>query len=110
MVVYTQREPLGVVIGHLAVEFPGVDPGAQDRARADHRQHRGLQAVVGRAAERLSAGGSPDPPRLPKGVLNFITGSAAEIGAAITESPHVRAISFTGSTAAGKHIHRSRAA
>jgi acyl-CoA reductase-like NAD-dependent aldehyde dehydrogenase len=40
-------------------------------------------------------------------VLNFITGSAARIGATIIESPHVRAISFTGSTGAGKHIHAS---
>ena len=46
---------------------------------------------------------------LPKGVLNFITGRAAEIGPAITESPAVRAISFTGSTAAGEQIHRAAA-
>src|SRR5207237_6645475 len=44
---------------------------------------------------------------IPKGVLNFITGSASEIGPAITTSPAVRAISFTGSTAAGDAIHRS---
>jgi aldehyde dehydrogenase (NAD+) len=43
---------------------------------------------------------------LPKGVLNFITGSAADVGAVITESPAVRAVSFTGSTAAGETIHR----
>jgi len=44
---------------------------------------------------------------LPKGVLNFITGSAADIGAAITEAPAVRAVSFTGSTRAGEQIHRA---
>jgi aldehyde dehydrogenase (NAD+) len=44
---------------------------------------------------------------LPKGVLNFITGDAGAIGAAITIPPVIRAISFTGSTAAGEHIHRS---
>lgn len=44
---------------------------------------------------------------IPKGVLNFITGRAADVGEAITVPPVVRAISFTGSTAAGEHIHRS---
>jgi hypothetical protein len=40
-------------------------------------------------------------------VLNFVTGAAADVGPEITEGPAVRAISFTGSTAAGEHIHRS---
>jgi aldehyde dehydrogenase (NAD+) len=43
---------------------------------------------------------------LPKGVLNFLTGAASAVGAVITESPQVRAISFTGSTSAGERIHR----
>ena len=55
-----------------------------------------------RLAEAFAAAG------IPKGVLNFITGSAAgEVGPAITVSPEVRAISFTGSTRAGEQIHRS---
>lgn len=44
---------------------------------------------------------------LPKGVLNFITGRASEVGSVITTAPAVRAISFTGSTTAGEQIHRS---
>jgi len=44
---------------------------------------------------------------IPSGVLNFIVGSAADVGPAITVPPVIRAISFTGSTAAGEQIHRS---
>lgn len=44
---------------------------------------------------------------IPKGVLNLITGSSSDVGRTITTAPAVRAISFTGSTAAGEHIHRS---
>ncbi len=44
---------------------------------------------------------------LPKGALNFITGEPADVGAVITGSPTVRAISFTGSTSAGLQIHRA---
>jgi succinate-semialdehyde dehydrogenase/glutarate-semialdehyde dehydrogenase len=39
---------------------------------------------------------------LPKGVLNVVTGSAAEIGGELTSNPTVRKISFTGSTEVGK--------
>jgi succinate-semialdehyde dehydrogenase/glutarate-semialdehyde dehydrogenase len=39
---------------------------------------------------------------MPKGVLNVITGSAAEIGGELTSHPTVRKLSFTGSTETGK--------
>jgi succinate-semialdehyde dehydrogenase/glutarate-semialdehyde dehydrogenase len=39
---------------------------------------------------------------LPPGVFNVVTGAAAEIGAVLTASPVVRALSFTGSTATGR--------
>lgn len=41
---------------------------------------------------------------LPPGVLNVVTGSGAETGAALVESPDVDMISFTGSTAVGAKI------
>lgn len=39
---------------------------------------------------------------IPKGVLNIVTGDAQPIGKEMTESPIVRKMSFTGSTAVGK--------
>jgi succinate-semialdehyde dehydrogenase/glutarate-semialdehyde dehydrogenase len=39
---------------------------------------------------------------LPPGVFNVVTGAPAEIGAVLTSSPTIRALSFTGSTATGK--------
>ena len=39
---------------------------------------------------------------LPKGVLNLVTGDAAPIGQALTQSPIVKKITFTGSTRVGK--------
>jgi aldehyde dehydrogenase (NAD+) len=44
---------------------------------------------------------------LPAGVLNVVThapGGAAEIGDELVESPHVRRINFTGSTAVGRKL------
>ena len=41
---------------------------------------------------------------LPEGVLNIVHGLGAKVGAAITEHPGVKAISFTGGTETGKAI------
>jgi len=46
---------------------------------------------------------------LPPGVLNIVTGDAAAIGGALTASPVVRKISFTGSTAVGRLLLRQSA-
>jgi succinate-semialdehyde dehydrogenase/glutarate-semialdehyde dehydrogenase len=43
---------------------------------------------------------------IPAGVLNFVTGDAAEIGSTLCESPTVRKLSFTGSTRVGKILMR----
>jgi aminomuconate-semialdehyde/2-hydroxymuconate-6-semialdehyde dehydrogenase len=41
---------------------------------------------------------------MPKGVLNIVHGLGAKVGNAITVHPGIKAISFTGGTATGKHI------
>ena len=46
---------------------------------------------------------------LPAGVFNIVTGMPQEIGAAITASPVVRKLSFTGSTRVGSLLYRQSA-
>jgi succinate-semialdehyde dehydrogenase / glutarate-semialdehyde dehydrogenase len=46
---------------------------------------------------------------LPRGVLNVVTGPAAEIGETLTGSHQVRKISFTGSTEVGRLLMRQSA-
>lgn len=46
---------------------------------------------------------------IPKGVLNVVTGSAAEIGGELTANPIVRKITFTGSTEIGRVLMRQSA-
>jgi acyl-CoA reductase-like NAD-dependent aldehyde dehydrogenase len=46
---------------------------------------------------------------MPPGVVNFVCGSAPEIGAALCESPDVDMISFTGSTRVGCQIQAAAA-
>ena len=46
---------------------------------------------------------------LPKGVLNVVHGYGPEVGQAILDHPSIRAISFTGGTATGRHVAASAA-
>jgi acyl-CoA reductase-like NAD-dependent aldehyde dehydrogenase len=107
MTVYTLREPLGVVSIITPWNFPlsiparKIAPALITGNTVVFKPSSDAPLTGYRLAEALIAGG------LPNGVLNFITGKAGEIGAAITEPPVIRAISFTGSTAAGAHICRS---
>ncbi|MHC4909356.1 MAG: aldehyde dehydrogenase [Planctomycetota bacterium] len=43
---------------------------------------------------------------LPDGVLNIVHGDGAGAGSAIVEHPRIKAVSFTGGTATGRHIAR----
>lgn len=43
---------------------------------------------------------------LPPGVLNVVTGPAAEIGDALLSNPRIRKINFTGSIPVGRHVMR----
>ena len=107
MVVYSQREPLGVVTVISPWNFPvsiparKIAPALVTGNTVVFKPSSDAPLSGYRLAEALVQNG------LPKGVLNFITGRAADVGPTLTESPAVRAISFTGSTSAGEQIHRS---
>src|SRR5579872_2601030 len=107
MIVYTQREPLGVVAVITPWNFPvsiparKIAPALVTGNTVVFKPSSDAPLSGLHLTEAFAAAG------LPKGVLNFITGSAAEVGHAITASRAVRAVTFTGSTAAGEQIHRS---
>src|SRR5919197_2511315 len=42
--------------------------------------------------------------QLPKGTVNVVTGSGADVGEALLKHPKVRRIAFTGSTEVGRHV------
>ncbi|MDR6890996.1 MULTISPECIES: aldehyde dehydrogenase family protein [Variovorax] len=105
---YTVREPIGVVGAIIAWNAP-IGLAAAKLAPAICAGN----TVVLKAAE--------DAPLavlelarlfntfLPKGVLNVLTGTGAECGAALTAHPGVRKLTFTGSTSVGKDVMRAAA-
>lgn len=46
---------------------------------------------------------------MPKGVVNFVSGSGGEVGDPLTQHPKVRFIAFTGSKEVGLHINQEAA-
>jgi alpha-ketoglutaric semialdehyde dehydrogenase len=107
MTVYSVREPLGVVTVITPWNFPvsiparKIAPALITGNSVVFKPSSDAPLSGYRLAESLVQAG------LPKGVLNFITGRASDVGRVITESPLVRAVTFTGSTAAGAQIHRA---
>ena len=107
MIVYSQREPLGVVTVISPWNFPVSIPARKiapalicgNTVVFKPSSDAPLSGL--RLTQALVEGG------VPAGVVNFITGRASAVGPAITADPRVRAISFTGSTRAGEQIHRS---
>jgi len=106
MVVYSQREPLGVVTVISPWNFPisiparKIAPALISGNTVVFKPSSDAPLSGYRLAEAFVQAG------LPAGVLNLVIGPASKVGASITTAPAVRAISFTGSTAAGEQIHR----
>ncbi|WP_338513919.1 betaine-aldehyde dehydrogenase [Pseudomonas poae] len=105
--VYTRREPLGVVAGIGAWNYP-------------------IQIALWKSAPALAAGNAMifkpsevtslttlklaeiyTEAGVPAGVFNVLTGSGREVGTWLTEHPRIEKVSFTGGTDTGKKVMTS---
>nr|WP_232233805.1 aldehyde dehydrogenase family protein [Bacillus sp. J33] len=106
MKVSTEREPLGVVSVITPWNFPisiaarKIAPALITGNTVVFKPSSDTPLIAVRLVEALQQAG------IPKGVLNFITGKASDVGDALVIHPAVKAVTFTGSTAAGEDIHR----
>jgi succinate-semialdehyde dehydrogenase / glutarate-semialdehyde dehydrogenase len=98
------RQPVGVVAGITPWNFPSamisrkVAPALAAGCTFVCKPAAQTPYSAFAMAELASRAG------IPAGVLNVLTGSAAEIGAEMTSNPIVRKITFTGSTEIGKKL------
>ena len=101
---YTVREPLGVVTLITPWNFPIATPSwklatALSTGNAVvFKPSSETPMIAKQVVELLEAAGVPD------GVVNLVVGSGSTVGDALTTSPHVDAVSFTGSTDTGQYI------
>ncbi|MFB5198500.1 aldehyde dehydrogenase family protein [Neobacillus sp. KR4-4] len=106
MKVSTEREPLGVVSVITPWNFPlsiparKIAPALITGNTVVFKPSSDTPLIAFRLVEALDKAG------IPKGVINFVTGKASDVGDLLVTHPAVRAVTFTGSTAAGEDIHQ----
>lgn len=105
--VYTKKEPLGVISVITPWNFPisipvrKIAPALVSGNTVVFKPASDTPLIALRLVEALHNAG------LPPGVINFVTGSASRTGKPLVSHPAIKAVTFTGSTTAGEHIHRS---
>jgi len=104
---YTRREPLGVVALITPWNFPIAIPAWKLAPALVCGNTVVLKPASAAPAMALEIAKALVEAGLPAGVLNVVTGNAAAFGAEITRNRHVQAISFTGSHAVGKRLYES---
>jgi alpha-ketoglutaric semialdehyde dehydrogenase len=106
---YTTREPLGVVAVVTPWNFPiaipawKIAPALAFGNTVVFKPASLTPLTAVRLVEALDEAG------LPAGVLNLVTGSAANVGDPLVRDPRVVAITFTGSNETGTELRRSAA-
>ncbi|MCC5867446.1 MAG: aldehyde dehydrogenase [Gammaproteobacteria bacterium] len=107
--VYTQREPIGVVAAitpwnaPLNIVLMKLAPALAAGCTVVLKPAE-LTPMTGELLVRLGHEAG-----VPEGVLNLVQGLGSEVGAALAEHPDVDKISFTGSTEIGRSIVRAAA-
>ncbi|PPE71875.1 succinate-semialdehyde dehydrogenase (NADP(+)) [Solimonas fluminis] len=103
------KQPIGVVAAITPWNFPA----AMITRKIGPALAAGCGVVVKPASQTpftaLALGALAGEAGLPAGLLNVVTGSAAEIGDTLTASDKVRKLSFTGSTEIGAKLYEQSA-
>ncbi|MBN8944162.1 MAG: NAD-dependent succinate-semialdehyde dehydrogenase [Rhizobiales bacterium] len=108
--IIVQKHPIGVVGAITPWNFPN----AMITRKAAPALAAGCTIVIKPAEatpySALALAVLAERAGIPKGVINVLTGRPAEIGEALTRSPVVRKVTFTGSTRVGKILFAQSAA
>lgn len=106
---FVQKQPIGVIAAITPWNFPAamitrkVAPALAAGCTAVIKPSEFTPLTALRIVQLAKKAGIPD------GVLNIVTGDAAQIGTAWMEDSKIRKISFTGSTRVGKLLMRQAA-
>lgn len=103
------KQPVGVVCAITPWNFPA----AMITRKVAPALAAGCTVVIKPAEQTpltaLKLAEAAEKAGIPKGVINFVTGDAAEIGDAWLKDSRVRKLTFTGSTEVGKLLMRGSA-
>ncbi len=102
---YTRREPLGVVALITPWNFPIAIPAWKMAPALVAGNTVVIKPATPAPAMTLELARALAEAGLPAGVLNVIMGAGREVGHELAAHPAVAALSFTGSHAVGRQIH-----
>ena len=101
------KQPIGVVAAITPWNFPN----AMIARKAAPALAAGCTIVIKPASETplsaLAMAELAERAGVPAGVVNVVVGSSLEIGPALTDSPLVRKLTFTGSTEVGRRLEQA---
>jgi aldehyde dehydrogenase (NAD+) len=107
--VYTLREPVGVVAAIVPWNFPLLLAAWKVAPALACGNTVILKPASQTPLTAIALGEIASEAGLPPGVLNVVTGPGSSVGQAIVEHPGIDKIAFTGDTSTGKQIMRSSA-
>jgi acyl-CoA reductase-like NAD-dependent aldehyde dehydrogenase len=107
--VYTRREPLGVVAAIVPWNFPLLLASWKVAPALAMGNAVILKPASQTPLTALALGEIAVEVGFPPGVLNVVTGSGGTVGQALVEHPGIDKIAFTGDTSTGKGIMRTAA-
>ena len=98
------REPVGPVAAFTPWNYPLTVPARKVAAALAGGSPVVLKAAEETPATALELARALVDAGLPDGVLNVVFGDPAHVSSHLVRSPTIRMVSFTGSTAVGKHL------
>ncbi len=104
---YTRREPMGVVALITPWNFPIAIPAWKLAPALACGNTVVIKPASAAPAMTLELAQALHEAGLPPGVLNVITGDGRSFGAEVAQNPAVQALSFTGSHAVGSHLYQA---
>ena len=107
--VYTQREPLGVIAAIVPWNFPLLIAMWKVAPALATGNTVILKPASQTPLTALALGQLALDVGIPPGVLNVLTGSGSTLGQAIVEHPGIDKIAFTGDTSTGRNIMKTAA-
>lgn len=102
-------EPYGVVAGILPWNYPLVNAALKAAPAIATGNAIVLKPAQETPMGTLAFARLCTEAGIPPGIVNVVLGSGSTTGQALVEHPHVRKVSFTGSTSVGSHVQKTAA-
>lgn len=107
LLVYTEREPIGVVAAITPWNFPAVAPVRKIAPALVFGNTVVLKPALETPLTALALAALLRDAGLPDGVLNVVNGRGSKVGSQLADDRRIAGVSFTGSTGVGRTVNEA---